>query len=382
MTGKVLFVDDEVRVLEGIQRNLRKLFDVHVAESGEAGLELIASQGPFPVVVSDMQMSRMNGTQFLSEVRDRWPDSVRILLTGHSDMHDAISAINEGSIFRFLTKPCPAKSLVKAVSAGMRQYRLIKTEKELLENTLKGSIRVLVDMLSLTNPAAFSRARRIRYYTTQVCEKMELDDAWQYEVAAMLSQLGCVTVPGETVEKSIAGEDLSEAEKEMIAGHPGVACELIANIPRLERVAEMVGNQKKKFRHYRRRDDWTEFPAALGGQILKAVIDFDALISGGALHQTAVNTLRKRQGGYNQSLLGILGSVKIPGVKTAIRLVRISDLRNGMTLAEDIRGKNNVLIVAKAQATNDVLRRRLENFAAQGWIGNNRVRVYVTRPAI
>src|SRR5436190_23715344 len=93
---RILCVDDEERVLEGLKLTLRRQFRVDAAISGEAGLALLkgASSDPYSVIVSDMRMPRMNGAEFLSAAKLQSPDSVRVLLTGHSDLESAISAVN------------------------------------------------------------------------------------------------------------------------------------------------------------------------------------------------------------------------------------------------------------------------------------------------
>jgi FixJ family two-component response regulator len=129
---KILFVDDEPAVLDGYQRLLRNQFHISAALGGEQALTLIQSAGPFAVVISDMRMPGMNGAQFLARVRERAPDTVRMLLTGHADLDVAIEAVNEGKIFQFLTKPCEREILVKAIRGGLEKYRVAAAEKEIV----------------------------------------------------------------------------------------------------------------------------------------------------------------------------------------------------------------------------------------------------------
>jgi DNA-binding NtrC family response regulator len=113
------------------------------ATSGKAGLERLSSDGPFAVVVSDMRMPEMNGAAFLAQVRERAPDTVRVLLTGQADLDSAIAAVNEGQIFRFLTKPCAPEMLISSLRAAEEQHRLITAERVLLEQTLHGAVKAL-----------------------------------------------------------------------------------------------------------------------------------------------------------------------------------------------------------------------------------------------
>jgi CheY-like chemotaxis protein len=131
MGEKILFVDDEPPVLEGYQRLLRREFTVNTAQGGHQGLATIRANGPYAVIVSDMRMPEMDGIEFLSQARQTAPDSVRMLLTGHADLDDAIDAVNKGNIFRFLTKPCDKPVLVDAIQSGLEQYRTAKSQRDL-----------------------------------------------------------------------------------------------------------------------------------------------------------------------------------------------------------------------------------------------------------
>ncbi len=130
MLGKILLVDDEPSVLLALKRQLHREFDTSMALSGDEGLALLEREGPFAVVVSDMRMPRMDGVQFLATAKERAPDSVRIMLTAASDQRTAIEAVNHGSIFRFLTKPCSPEALREALTAGIEQHQLITAEAE------------------------------------------------------------------------------------------------------------------------------------------------------------------------------------------------------------------------------------------------------------
>ena len=141
MHEKILFVDDDPAVLEGYRRALHKEFQTDTAVGGREALWAIANDGPYAVVVSDMRMPSMDGVQFLSRIGRISPNTVRVMLTGYADLESAIGAINEGRIFRFLTKPCEADVLKKTLTTCLVQYRLVTAEKELLEQTLTATIK-------------------------------------------------------------------------------------------------------------------------------------------------------------------------------------------------------------------------------------------------
>jgi DNA-binding NtrC family response regulator len=205
MTERILCVDDDPNVLQAYQRALRKQFHIEPAFGGEEALQAVAEQGPYAVVVSDMRMPGMNGIELLAKISEIAPDTVRMMLTGNADQETALEAVNQGHIFRFMTKPCPPEIFAKALEAGLAQYRLITAERDLLSKTLSGSVKVLTDVLGLVNPAAFGRAARVRRLVHELCARLPVGAAWQVEIAAMLSQIGCVAVPEETLAKVYNG---------------------------------------------------------------------------------------------------------------------------------------------------------------------------------
>jgi len=121
---RILLVDDEVEVLDGLRRILRFDFEVTIATGAEEALKLVASEGPYEVVVSDLRMPGVDGINLLAGIRKAAPRSVRILLTGYGDVEAAIAAVNQGHVFRFLTKPCPRWILLRALHDSVKEYGL------------------------------------------------------------------------------------------------------------------------------------------------------------------------------------------------------------------------------------------------------------------
>lgn len=133
LNKKILFVDDDPNILQGLKVNFFEMFSVFTALSGMEGLHLMETEGPFAVVVSDMRMPEMDGIVFLSKVQEKYPDTVRVMLTGNTDLETAMNAVNKGNIFRFITKPCDDSFMKKVLDDSMRQYFLIQAEKDLMK---------------------------------------------------------------------------------------------------------------------------------------------------------------------------------------------------------------------------------------------------------
>ena len=157
MSEKVLFIDDSRNVLDTYRRQFRKLFDVDTAMGAEWGIEKLANEGPYAVVISDFRMPNMDGVEFLNLVKEQMPEASRILITGYADVPTAMKAVNEGSIFRFLTKPCKHEVLSEALIAGVTHHRLFREENDILEQTLNGCLKTITEVFSLSNPDAFGR---------------------------------------------------------------------------------------------------------------------------------------------------------------------------------------------------------------------------------
>jgi len=309
MDEKILFVDDDTNILAAHRRQFHKKFNVVTVDSGNKGIDVLKEQGPIAVVVSDYRMPEMNGVQFLSTVRQIMPDTVRILLTGQADMQASIDAINEGNIFRFLSKPCSTEVLTKSLNAAVEQYRLITAERELLENTLRGSIKVVSEILSMVSPVAFSCSSRVNSLAKRLAIRLNVENMWEVELSTMLSQIGCVTIPGETLERKYQGKHLSIDENKMFMDHPKIGKSLLVNIPRLEGIAEAIAYQEKQF-------DGGGIPTndikgasiPLIARILKVVLDFDLLEIRGKTKLQAIAQMRSHIQWYDPDVFKELES--------------------------------------------------------------------------
>lgn len=342
-------------------RSLSREFVVETALGAMQALKLVTENGPYAVVVSDMRMPEMSGIQFLSQVKSLSPDTVRVMLTGYADIETALSAINEGSIFRFLTKPCSREIMAKTLTAGLVQYRLITAEKQLLEQTLSSSIQVLTEVLSLVNPAAFGRAERARRYIHHIVTVMNLGNAWQYEVAAMMSQLGCVTLAPETIEAVYKGEKLMPAEQVQYDAHPSVAYGLLSKIPRLEPIAWMIEHQDRPVR----KEDNQETEVRTGAEILRLVLAYERMIHKGTSRTEAAHLLARQNANFSPKFFDALVTLDPNADEGVTRKCSIEDLAPGMIMQEEVRTTDGGLLVSKGQEVTPTVIFKLKNVHAR-----------------
>jgi len=369
MTEKVLFVDDDPNLLAACERNFHRQFQVETAEGGEAAMEKIAARGPFAVVVSDRQMPRMDGITFLSRVKERAPDTVRLMLTGNADLEGAIKVVNEGNIFRFLTKPCSLEVLGKAVEDALAQHRLVTSEKELLNKTLSGSIKLLTDILSMMEPQSFGRAQSLRNLISTVTNKFKTENDWEIPLAVMLAPIGNVTIPPELLLRARAGDALSKVEQQIVAQLPETAARLLANIPRLEGVARIVRYQHKNFDGSGSPHDLVKGEALpLGSRLLKILTDLARLQTRQLNRLEALNEMQSRLGWYDPALLAAVREYY--GVGVAARTaghanisVELSDLAPGMVLHSNIETRDGTMILCAGNHLTEMTLEKIKNFA-------------------
>jgi len=373
-TASVLCVDDEARVLDGLKLTLRHGFKVATATSGAQGLAMLKEMDGAAVVISDMRMPAMDGATFLTHVRKHWPDATRLLLTGETGRDAAVAAVNEGQIFRFLTKPCAPEKLLVAVEAAVRQHQLVTAEKMLLQQTVLGSIRALVDVLGIVNPIAFGRGSRIKRLAMQLAEQAGIPASWELEAAALMSQIGYVSLPVELVEKAVNGESLNSDEVLLLGETPKVAQGILGRIPRLEKVSAILA--------YANRPDPAQEPrdpeVAANASVLMNVLAFDALTSRGEDADTAIATLRARFGPKNTSMLAHLAALQgaVAG-GPQLREIRLREVTPGMVLMDDLRTELGTLLVSRGYEISHSFIDRMRNFGPG--LLDERVRVQVTR---
>jgi len=348
---KVLFVDDDASLLDGLRRSLRKQFDIYTALGAIEAQKVLEVEGPFPVVVSDYRMPDTDGLQFLRRVQELYPETVRILLTGQADLTAVMEAINQDTIFRFLMKPCDNTVLTAAVTAGFTQYRLIQTEKDLLNQTLGACLRALNEVLLLTNPEANGRAARTQRLMLSMLHEMSLSEDWNVEMAAMLSQIGCVALPKLLLKKLIAGEQLTQDELDLYNNHPTVGAAILSNIPRMNKVAEIVQYQEKRFNGLGPPDDSSiqgeEIP--FGARMLKVALDFDSLVLENPKEGDAFGRLEERKGWYDPQVIDALRRTLGRARNYSMMNLPLKKLSPGMVVPEGIVDQKDRLVIPKGQ---------------------------------
>jgi len=360
---KILCVDDEPRVLDSLRRHLQERYEVLTAASGAEGLDVLKQHRDLAVVVSDMRMPEMDGATFLRHTRAVRPSAVRLLLTGQADMAAAIKAINEGQIFRFLTKPCAPDQFMSMIAEAIRQYELVVAERLLLQRTLVGAIKALTDIMTLVSPAIVGRAQRLKRRVSALATELKLEDRWQVETAALLSHLGQVSLPDSLTCKISHGEELDHDEVQRFREATHAANRLINHVPRLEAVSAILNALTEPDVGP---DPYIPAPADPNHvEVLRLAMETERLEAQGLRGEAILETLEASQD-YSPGLLSALRATQFEQSEVLTRAeIHISALAVGMVLDEDVMTHKRVLIAPRGCELTPNFIEHLRHFSKQ-----------------
>jgi putative nucleotidyltransferase with HDIG domain len=304
---RVLFVDDEPAMLESLCRSVRREFAADVAMDADHGLDCLRRTGPYCIVVSDMRMPGMDGVEFLSTVRTVSPESVRVMLTGCDEMEVAVRAVNDGRIFKFLSKPVPTEVLLACLRTCLAHYLDERAQKDAMASTIHA-----LEQLDIATLTAFARAidanspwtaghsERVTALALRIAHVMGLPakDLQIVHRGGLLHDIGKIGTPPAILDKP---GKLEAWENEIMQNHVKVGIRILEPIDCFRDMLCVVGQHHERF-------DGSGYPAGLAGEQISlharivAVADaFDALTSDrpyrkGVPQEKAIEILKENSG--------------------------------------------------------------------------------------
>jgi hypothetical protein len=278
-------------------------------------------------------------------------------------MAAAIKAINEGQIFRFLTKPCAPDQFMGMVGEAIRQYELVVAERLLLQRTLVGAIKALTDIMTLVSPAVVGRAQRLKRRVSALAAELKLEDRWQIETAALLSHLGEVSLPDPLTHKISHGQELDHDEAQRLREATHAANRLINHVPRLEAVSAILNALAEPDVGP---DPCIPSPADPNHvEVLRLAMDTERLEAQGLRGDAVLETL-EASGDYPPALLSALRATQCEQSEVLTRAeVHISSLTVGMVLDEDVMTTKRVLIAPRGCELTPSFIEHLRHFSKQ-----------------
>ena len=413
----ILCVDDEPGILSALRRLFRaRGYQVCTAEGGQAGLALLQTQA-VDLVISDMRMPKMDGAEFLAQVRQRWPDSMRLLLTGYADISAIVEAINRGEIYRYITKPWDDDELALIVREALAHQALEREQKRLealllcqnealqaanvsleakvaartaelqqasaslrtvngqLKASFLTSIKVFTALVELRGGNLAGHARRVADLARRLALKLALDgqQAQEIFVAGLLHEIGKVGFADELLDTPLLAMTVPQLER--YRQHPTRAAQLLMPLPDLRGAAGIIAAQLERFDgtgHPRRLREQT---IPLGARILALASDYDNLQIGTlALRRVeaaeALAILVQSSGKrYDPALLRVMVALlggHWPDEPERARVpelaVRGGDLQAGMVLSRDLVTPSGLLMLSAQHVLEDKMIRRIIDF--------------------
>jgi CheY-like chemotaxis protein len=373
--ASIMVVDDQpanLKLMEGMLK--RQGYGVRSFPRGKMALEAASKDLP-DLILLDITMPEMSGFEVCERLKaDKKLASIPVIfLSALSETEDKVKAFQSGGV-DYVTKPFQFEEVQARVDIHIQLQRARQVERDLLEKTLHGVIRTLADLVHMTGPALSARSDAIRAVVSHIAARLAVDELWQYDLAATLCLIGCISLPPEVFDRAYAGEALSADEDRMFRAHPENGARLLDNIPRLENVSEMIRQQ-----HTAGKTPSTN-TSQRGACMLRAALEIDRQQLKTASYKAALGQTRAILRGFPQEILLALEDYVPLDAARDIRRLQISGLRASMILEEDVLTiDGNFMIVQKGTTLNATLIERIGNFAKMHGI-REPVPVRVIRP--
>ena len=350
---KIMLVTSDATLAKIAQTELGKAVALTTLSSGEKALKLLAGNDEYMAVLAGLNLSGMNGLKLLAEVRREHPKLMRLLITADTNFKTAANAVNMGHISRLLPRPCPPKALKAAIKDAVQKYRKGQAENEAMKDTLLGTVRMLVDILELVQPDAVMRSKRIRRRAQRICTALKAMPAQLMDMVVLLSNIGCVALPPELLEQMEAGGRPSKEDMQIFYTHPSIAAALLKNVPRMDKVAEIIRHQNTPV---------SQDPP-LGARILKACIDMDRMELTGASQEKAVEFMASKPGIYDARVVEIMKRHMEESKKVECHGLTVADLEPGMVMQRDMVTRKGAILLPKGETLSEASHLRLQAFS-------------------
>lgn len=414
---KILCVDDEPNILSSLRRLFRSHgYQILVAQSGKEGLEILSKE-PVGLVISDMRMPEMDGAQFLEQVRCDYPDCVRILLTGFSEVHSIVAAINRGEIHRYITKPWDENDILLVVKHALERKFLIdeknrleqltrhqndelkhlnanlehlvlertaelKTANEKLKENFLTSIKVFSSLIEMRGGKLAGHSRRVADLARKIAIKLRLETSQISDifVAGLLVDIGKVGFSDELL--SVAWNQMNGDQLGQFHKHTIRAEQVLMPLENLQQVAKILRSQHERM-------DGSGFPDRLSGaqipvgaQILSVASDYDNL-QNGSLMQRRMHPDEARD--IISHAAGTRYSATVTTAFTDLLLnkvgdtpenheVAVSQLLAGMELSADLFSKDgNLLLPSNYRLTDGIIEKIKLHASSGGILANSKI---------
>ena len=300
----ILVVDDEENNLQLLKRTLRSNYTVLVASNGKEAMEIVNVAGDeISMIISDQRMPEMQGVDFLQEVSKKYPDIIKILLTGYTDTDVIIDAINKCNLYQYILKPFDPGTLQITVKQGLKKFEILTQNTELskdLNELFYKTIKAISSALDAKDPYTHGHSYRVTLYSMILAKKLNSSDQFMEEIetAGLLHDIGKIGIPQSILCKP---GKLTEEEYEIMKTHPAQAEKIIMDVKQLHIISDWL-------RSHHERWDGNGYPEGLKGEeiplsarIIALADTYDAMTStrsyrAAMTHETAIEEIKRCAG--------------------------------------------------------------------------------------
>jgi DNA-binding response OmpR family regulator len=358
--------ESDIMIVDDNPANLKLLEDMllqqgHGVSSFPLGRLALAAamKNPPDLILLDINMPEMDGYQVCERLKSTsvLSEIPVIFLSALNETQDKVQAFRCGGV-DYISKPFQLEEVQARVQTHVKLRRAQQAERALLEKTLGGAIGTLWELVQLTSPVLALRSDSIRDIVLWIAKRIGIVERWQYELAATLCLLGCISLPDEVFEKAYCGQALSPDQDRMFRAHPESTARLLSKIPRLELVAEFIRGQQSPEAVPTSTEESKQ-----GALILHLALELDRRIYRGDTPTSAIAELR-RSSRFTGPMLDALQNYSPARAEFELRRLPIGELRSGMILERDVLSSDsNLLIFKKGTPLTETWIERLVNFA-------------------
>lgn len=349
---KILIVDDEDINIDILKSGLNEEYDIYAAKTGLKALEIIKKVKP-NIVLLDLVMPEMDGYETISKIKEinEINEIPVIFLTALKGLDHKTKGFDLGAA-DYVTKPFDIVEVKARVKNHIEISESKREIQDLLSKTLGGSIQILLEILSLSNPEAFILSIKVKNLVKKLSIELNLNEVWKLEIAGTLSMLGCYLLPSGTLEKIIKGERVSKEEEKLYNMYPINGAKLISKIPRLADVSEIIRKQKEYLGNVELDYDNIEL---MGSILLNHCLDYELFRIQGYSSSNAMAKMFDKRERYNMKILNLLKKTISDEGVIKVKDIYTRDLVTGMIFEEELRNKEGKLITKKGMIASEIL---------------------------
>ena len=369
MTDKktVLVVDDTPENIDILTGILSPEYKVKAAVNGERALKSAALDVKPDLILLDIMMPEMDGYEVCRRLKanKRTKDIPVIFVTAKGQTDDETLGFEVGAI-DYITKPVRPAIVEARVRNIIALHQTQKRLQETLNKTLTGSIELMMDVLSMINPTAFGRSRNLRRHVISTAKRLGHQKTWTFEVAAMLSQIGCITLPTELLEKIYNGEAVSDEEQTLFDNHPLVGKRLLEKIPNFQEAAAMIALQNSELEELDE-ESGSASQVQLGASLLQVALHLDDM-DRKRNPVASVSTDQKPSTTATKTAVATKAVERGDELTDEEQTVALSDLHTGLVLNCDVTTRKGMMLMKQGTEVTKAVIERLQGFESAGML--------------